>query len=46
MNIKGKIVTLRAMEIEDQEMLRETINDPEIEKMIGGYSFPYQKSSN
>jgi RimJ/RimL family protein N-acetyltransferase len=43
MNIKGKIVTLRAMEIEDQEMLRETINDPEIEKMIGGYSFPLSK---
>ncbi|MFC5542457.1 GNAT family N-acetyltransferase [Ureibacillus suwonensis] len=43
MNIKGKIVTLRAMEEEDQELLREMINDPEIEKMVGGYSFPVSK---
>lgn len=43
MNIKGKIVTLRAMELEDQEMLRETVNDPEIERMIGGYSYPVSK---
>jgi RimJ/RimL family protein N-acetyltransferase len=43
MNIKGKIVTLRAMEEEDQELLREMVNDPEIEKMIGGYSFPVSK---
>lgn len=43
MNIKGKIVTLRAMEIEDQEMLREMVNDPEIEKMVGGYSYPTSK---
>lgn len=40
MNIKGKIVTLRAMELEDQELLREMINNPEIEIMVGGYSFP------
>lgn len=43
MNIKGKIVTLRAMEEEDQEMLREMINDPDIEKMVGGYSFPVSR---
>lgn len=43
MNIKGKIVTLRAMEETDQEMLREMVNDPEIEKMVGGYSFPVSK---
>ena len=43
MNIKGKIVTLRAMEEEDQEMLRGMINDPEIEKMVGGYSFPVSR---
>ncbi|NLJ91422.1 MAG: GNAT family N-acetyltransferase [Clostridiales bacterium] len=43
MNIKGKFVTLRAMELEDQDMLREMINDPEIEKMVGGYSFPISK---
>ena len=40
MNIKGKVVTLRAMEPEDQEMLREMVNDPEIEKMVCGYSYP------
>lgn len=44
MNIKGKIVTLRAMEEEDQELLREMINDPDIEKMVGGYSFPVSKA--
>lgn len=43
MNIKGKFVTLRAMEIEDQELLRNMVNDPEIEKMVGGYSFPISK---
>jgi RimJ/RimL family protein N-acetyltransferase len=43
MNIRGKFVTLRAMEEEDQEMLREMINDPDIEKMIGGYSFPVSR---
>lgn len=43
MNIKGKIVTLRAMEIEDQELLRGMVNDPEIEKMVGGYSYPVSK---
>lgn len=40
MDVKGKIVTLRAIELEDQGMLREMVNDPEIEKMVGGYSFP------
>ncbi|TJX59977.1 GNAT family N-acetyltransferase [Soehngenia saccharolytica] len=43
MNILGKKVILRAMELEDQEMLREMINDPEIEKMVGGYSIPISK---
>jgi RimJ/RimL family protein N-acetyltransferase len=40
MNIKGKFVTLRAMEVEDQNLLRDMINDSDIEKMVGGYSFP------
>jgi RimJ/RimL family protein N-acetyltransferase len=44
MNIKGKFVTLRAIELEDQELLREMINSPEIEKMVGGYSFPVSKN--
>ena len=40
MNIYGQKVMLRAMEPEDMEMLRETVNDPEIERMVGGWSFP------
>lgn len=44
MNIKGRFVTLRAMELEDQELLREMINEPEVEKLVGGYSFPVSKS--
>lgn len=43
MNIHGKIITLRAMEQDDQELLREMANDSAIEKMIGGYSFPISK---
>lgn len=43
MNIRGKIVRLRAMEEEDQELLREMVNDPDIEKMVGGYSFPISR---
>ena len=40
MILKGKKVTLRAVEESDIEMLRELINDPEIEKMTVGKSFP------
>lgn len=40
MNIYGKKIYLRAMEPEDMEMLRDTVNDPEIERMVGGWSFP------
>lgn len=43
MNLYGKKVMLRAMEPEDMEMLREMVNDPEIEHMIGGWSFPVSK---
>jgi len=46
--IKGKFVTLRAIEERDLEMLRELINDPEIEQAVStGMSFPvssYQQS--
>lgn len=45
MEIYGKNIKLRAMEPDDMEMLRELINDPEIEKMIGGWSFPVSKSA-
>ena len=40
MNIKGKKVTLRAMEKADCEMIREMFNDPEIENLVVGWAFP------
>jgi RimJ/RimL family protein N-acetyltransferase len=40
MIIKGKITTLRAIELEDLDLLKSLINDPTIEKLVGGYSFP------
>jgi len=40
MEIIGKKIKLRAMELKDQEFLRGMVNDPEIEFKIGGYSFP------
>lgn len=40
MNIKYKDITLRAIEAEDMPLLKEMMNDPEIERMTGGYSFP------
>jgi RimJ/RimL family protein N-acetyltransferase len=38
----GKI-KLRALEPEDMEALRATVNDPEMEKMVVGWSFPVSK---
>ena len=40
MNIKGEKVLLRAMEEKDMPFLLEMINDPEMEKMVIGWSFP------
>lgn len=40
MNIIGDKTVLRAVELQDKEILLELINDPETEKMIGGKSFP------
>ena len=40
MNIKGKFVTLRAIEPHDLPMLQEMLNDPEMERMVTGWSFP------
>ncbi len=40
MNIKGRVVTLRALEPEDMEMLRAFHNDPDIASQIMGWSFP------
>lgn len=38
-----KKVKLRALETEDMELLRETVNDPEVERLVGGWSFPVSK---
>ena len=43
MIIQGEKVILRAIELDDAEMLRKMINDPEVEKMMWGYSFPVSK---
>lgn len=40
MELKGKLVKLRAVEEGDCEMLRALANDPEYEKMIVGWAFP------
>lgn len=40
MNILGKKVVLRALEIEDMPFLKDMVNDPEMEKMVIGWSFP------
>lgn len=45
MNIYGEKVVLRAIEYDDIEMLRETTNDPNTERMIGGWSFPISKEN-
>lgn len=43
MNIVGKIIVLRAVEEEDLEILREAINDPWLESLVSGWSFPISK---
>ena len=40
MNIKGKILTLRAIEESDLELLHKWANDAEIQDMIGNLHFP------
>lgn len=40
MNILGRKVILRAIEPKDLPFMLDMINDPEIEKMVGGWSFP------
>lgn len=40
MNIKGKIVTLRAIEKHDGDLIREMFNDPEMERLVVGWAFP------
>lgn len=45
MNIRGKIVTLRAPELADVEKLSKWSNDPEIWNMLGGWHFPFSSRS-
>jgi RimJ/RimL family protein N-acetyltransferase len=40
MNIKGKTVTLKAIELEDLDLLNKWGNDPEIQYWLGGWHFP------
>lgn len=40
MNILGNTVLLRALEYDDLPYLQEMINDPEMERMVIGWSFP------
>ena len=40
MNIKGKFVTLRAMEKRDCELIRGMFNDPDMENLVVGWAFP------
>jgi RimJ/RimL family protein N-acetyltransferase len=40
MNIKGKHVELRAIERGDLPLLNQWANDPEIQRMLGGWHFP------
>ncbi len=43
MNITGERVVLRAVEEEDNGVLLSLINDPETERMTGGYSYPVSR---
>lgn len=43
MDIKGNFVTLRAIENEDLELMREMLNEPEIENAVVGWAFPVSK---
>lgn len=43
MNVVGKKIYLRAMELEDMELFREMTNDPSMERKIVGWSFPVSK---
>jgi RimJ/RimL family protein N-acetyltransferase len=40
MNIYGKKVVLRAIEMEDCALIIDMFNDPEIENLVGGWTFP------
>lgn len=40
MNIRGKHVTLRAVEESDLELLQTMMNDPHISNVVLGYKYP------
>lgn len=40
MNIKGKIVTLRAITQNDLQLICDMFNDPELEDLVVGWAFP------
>lgn len=44
MIIYGDRIMLRAIELDDRDLLLSLINDPETERMIGGMSFPISKT--
>lgn len=46
MIIKYENITLRAIEENDLELLKDMINDPEIENMMTGFSFPVSTSEH
>ena len=43
MKILGRFVTLRAIEMSDEKLLRDMFNDPYIEKMVVGWAYPVSK---
>lgn len=43
MNIQYQRINLRSIEVEDLEFLRKMINDPKIEELIIGWSFPVSR---
>ena len=45
MNIKGKVVTLRAIEMSDLELLAKWSNSPELWQNLVGWHFPYSELS-
>jgi RimJ/RimL family protein N-acetyltransferase len=45
MNLVGKKTLLRAVELEDMDLFREMINDPEIRRFVVGRNFPVSKEA-
>lgn len=45
MNLQGENIILRAMGMQDAQLLFDMINDPDTERMLGGSSFPVSKES-